>query len=404
LLSAAKKSMDYIKIFLILTILSLIPGQLLRLSLTSSSALNLTDILVFLTAAAALPYFLAVKKSLILEKRTFVAALIFSLAASASTILALNSFTPKEVLISGLFLVRFILYFAISIVVANTVKSGLIDNWLKLFLLTAALILLLGFAQILIFPDLTFLVPFGWDPHQQRIVSTFLDPNFAGIFFSFALAVSLGMFIKDNSKIYIAIAALFFAGIVLTFSRSSYLALVTTVVVFGLLKSPKLLGLFSAFFLLAFLLIPNVRSRIAGAASIDETSRARIESWQKALTIFSRNPVFGVGFNTYRYAQNKYGHFSFDEPSGGHSGSGSDSSILLVAATTGIVGLSAFVLLLFSILLKFAKKATSSHLHLAAIAAFFALVVHSQFVNSLFFPQIMLPLWFIVGLVDSYDS
>ena len=125
--------------------------------------------------------------------------------------------------------------------------------------------------------------------------------------------------------------------------------------------------------------------------------------FKNALTVFKDHPLFGVGFNTYRFAQGRYGFFSPGD-FGGHSGAGTDSSLLLIAATTGIFGSTFYIFLLISILQLFVKKAGSHFLHLASIATFLGLIIHSQFVNSLFFPQIMLLFWFIVGLVLAYDS
>ena len=97
------------------------------------------------------------------------------------------------------------------------------------------------------------------------------------------------------------------------------------------------------------------------------------------------------------------GNFSKDALQGGHSGSGSDSSILLVAATTGIIGLFTFIYLLFALLTIFLKNLKSDYLKLATTSSFLALLVHSQFVNSFFFPQIMLLFWVLVGLVNVKD-
>lgn len=396
--------MDLIKLLLILSLLSIIPGQLVRVPFLNSAAVTISDALVFVTVSIALFYLLAVRKSLKLEPKITTGAVAFSVLAAASTILALSTFSPNEILTSALFLLRFILYFSISIVVFNVVKKSQIESWLNLLMIVGAVFVILGFLQLLIFPDLTFLTPYGWDPHQRRIVSTFIDPNFSGGFLSIIFALSTGLFLEKRKLAYLFFSVIIFAAIIFTFSRSSYLAVFTVLIIVGLMKSPKLLIGFLAISLLAYLTVPQVKARIIGAATFDETSQARVESWHKAITIFTKNPAFGVGFNTYRFAQSRYGLFSFDDPQGGHSGGGSDSSILLVAATTGIVGLTFYLFLLLAVFDRFKKNAAKSALHLGALSSFLGLMIHSQFVNSLFFPQIMLTLWFILGLTLSYDS
>jgi len=401
--------MRLIKLLLIATLASLIPGQIVRLPFFSASgALTTTDILIAAVDLTFLIYALSIKRSLKLFPKTSFPALLFILSAVASTILASGVFNIMQIGISSLFLARFIIYFFLSIVIYNIVYKKDIDKWLKIILFIGFLFIVLGFCQYVIFPDLSFLTIYGWDPHQQRVVSTLLDPNFSGLIFTiiFTISTSFYLYKRKNYQInfYTFVSVLSFIALILTFSRSSYLAFLIAIMVIGILKSPKLLFFILVLFVVAFLQIGQVRTRVVGAFTLDETSQARIASWQRGFTIFKNNFLFGVGFNTYRYAQIEYSFFSPDEPEGGHSGSGSDSSLILVAATTGIVGLFFYLYFLFSIFVLFAKKATKNYLHLSALSIFLALLVHSQFVNSLFFPQIMILLWVILGLVEVYDT
>ena len=402
--------MKIIKLFLIATLASLIPGQIVRLPFFSApGALTISDIFAVSVDLIFLIFALFVKKSLKLPPNTFFPAFLFMLSATASTILAVNVFKLAEIIISLLFLVRFIIYFFLSIIIYNVVNKKDVDQWLKIILSVGFLFIGLGLFQFILFPDLSFLTVHGWDPHQQRIVSTLLDPNFSGFVFAAVFAISTSLYLYQQKELQIIsfypfLSAISFIALILTFSRSSYLAFLTAIVTIGVLKSPKLFFAVLFLFAVAFSQIPQVKARIVGAFTLDETSKARIESWQKGLAIFKNNFLFGVGFNTYRYAQVEYGFFSPDEPEGGHSGAGSDSSIILVAATTGIVGLFFYLFLLFRILKIFMKRATKGYVHLASLSVFLALLVHSQFVNSLFFPQIMLLLWMILGLVQLYDT
>lgn len=391
--------MNIVRLFLITTLLSIITGQLIRFPLASTAgAITLTDILVIVTDILFLLYAVLLKSIIRLPKKTFFYGMMFSLAALTSTILAANFFSFSQIITASFFLVRFVVYFFISVVVYNVIRKNQIGNWLNFLLLLAVVFSSLGFLQLLILPDLSFLVVYGWDPHQDRIVSTFLDPNFAGIAFAIFLAFSTSLYLYKKRYIYLAIAILLLFALVFTYSRSSYLALIVVMFVIGVAKAPKLIVLTLLFFLTSVLVNTHFRERIVGAATLDETAQARVESWQKALTIFKNNFLFGTGFNTYRFVQSKQGNFAYDNPQGGHSGSGTDSSILLVAATTGIFGLSFFLLLIFTILDITSRSLRTSYLGLASFSSLLAILVHSQFVNSFFFPQIMLLIWFIVGI------
>lgn len=397
--------MQTVKLLLIASILSIIPGQLLRFPLLSQTgALTLTDIFVFLTNTIFLIYYLPLKKKIKLPPQILIPVGLFILSATLSTTLALDKFSASTVSVSALFLVRFILYSLISVVAANVIKKSEILNWIKLILATCAVYLFLGAVQLVVFPDLAILVPYGWDPHQMRIVSTFLDPNFSGALISVFLAFSLTLFLFGFGRVYLFLSVFSLIGIILTYSRSSYLNIITIIAVLGILKSPKLFLTSVIIFILIFLQVNRVRERVIGALTLDETAKARVESWKNARVIIRENILLGVGFNTYRYAQADHGFFTTNDPFGGHSGGGVDSSFLLVAATCGVIGLTFFAILIFSILKIYIRNVGTNYLHLASLSSFLGLVVHTQFVNSFFFPQIMLLLWFILGLNLAHDN
>lgn len=391
------------RLLLATTIATLIPGQLVRLSV-SSGAITLTDIFAFLTFAVFLLETLVSNKTLKLPKSVFIPAILFLLSATASTVLALNFFAPNQILVASIFLLRFAIYFSLSVVTFNIIARKEIDPWTHFILGVGFVFSLIGVIQIIFLPDISFLQEFGWDPHQMRLVATTLDPNFSGGIISIVAIFATSLYLFKNRLIYLFLAIFFSLALFLTFSRSSYLALLFSMSVVGFIKSPRVILIAIAVFSIVFLLIPQARNRIIGAFTLDDTASARIESWQKAIIIFRDNPVFGVGFNTYRYAQAKYDFFAQDDTLGGHSGAGSDSSFLFVAATTGILGLLFFLMLNLSILKNFAKNSRTSYLKLASLASLAGILIHTQFVNALFFPQTMMLFWFIVGLNLAYDD
>ncbi len=392
-----------VNLLLLTTLATLIPGQLIRVSLGQSGAISLTDIFLFLTILVFLFNSLFIKKSIKVPPLVTKPFVLFTFAAAASLVIALNRLSPGQVLVSALFLVRFIAFFSISLVVYNFVQKKSQEKWINALLTLGIIFAFLGFLQLIFFSNLSQLQMYGWDPHQMRLVSTTLDPNFTGSILAILSAISLSFYLYKSKKFYLVSLAIFTVALILTFSRSSYLAIATVMATIGIIKAPRVLVASIVVFLISFALVPQVRSRIIGALTIDETAQARLESWQNALKVFKNNPLVGVGFNTYRYTQAEYGFFSFDNPEGGHSGSGSDSSILLVAATSGAIGLFLYLYFLLDIFKILKDKVTKNPLHLGALAAFLGLLVDSQFVNSLFFPQVMLVFYFTLGLVLKGD-
>lgn len=391
--------MDFIKLLLVITLASIIPGQLIRIPVGQLATITISDVSVILLIILFFIYALAIGKKLNIPWGIFTLLLVFSLIALASTILSATRFTPNQIISALLFQLRFIAYFLISIVVANLIDKRQLSRWLNLFIPIGIIFTTASIAQFILVPDLSFLVSQGWDPHQKRLVSTLLDPNFTGGVLIILLSITTSLFLFQKKNFYLVLTLFYFIGIILTFSRSSYLALLVSLATIGILKSPKFSFSFLALFIFVIITNNQARLRIMDAFTIDQTVQARLESYTKAISIFQQNPVFGVGFNTYRYAQSQYGFFSPDEPLGGHSGAGSDSSLLLIAATTGILGLTTFLLFMLSIFKILIGESRKSYIGLSALASFSAIAVHSQFVNSFFYPQIMILIWFTLGLV-----
>lgn len=394
--------MRTVKLFLVLLIFTIIPGQLIRINLTETSALNLSDILVGLTTLSFFASTFLGRRSIKLPPYTFATSIIFLLWATASTVLSLSLFTPKEVIAGSLFLLRLFLYLSIPLVVLNSLRKDQVRQYVELIIFVGIIFTFLGFLQFFAFPNISSLAAYGWDPHINRLVSTTLDPNYTGMILAIFLSLTLSSFLYNGQKKYLALTVFFTLALLLTFSRSSYIALVVSMFTISAVKSPKIILIPLSIFIISFLFIPVAKERIIGALTIDKTSRSRIESWQNALQIISDYPYFGVGFNNYRSAQARYGFFQ-DNSLGGHSGAGSDSSLLFTTATTGFFGLVLYLGWLTGVLKIATFGIRKNFLALSAVSSFFALLVHSLFVNSLYFPQIMLLILFLIGLKHVQD-
>lgn len=390
--------MDKIKFLLLIIAATIIPGQLIRIPIGANGFVTLTDVGIVLAVTAFILSSLFLRKKIYFPADNFFLLALFTLLAFFSLILALTKLDAMQVISSSLFLVRFIFYFSFAIVVLNVIRKKDVEKWLIALIIIGMLFTFFGFLQLLFLPDLRFLAIYGWDPHINRLVSSLIDPNFTGGLLLIFLSISTSLYLFKRNKFYLISSAIFMISIILTFSRSSYLALLTLMVTIGIVKSPKIFVLSLLAFLATVAVIPKVQERIIGVVKIDETAKARLDSWQNALSIFKDNFLFGVGFNTYRYVQIESGRFSFENPQGGHSGSGVDSSFLLIAATTGIFGLTIFVLFLLSILKVAIIGVKNNCLKLATLCAFLSLMVHTQFVNSFFFPQIMIVFYLLLGL------
>lgn len=356
-----------------------------------SSSISLTDIFLSLTIGFLLIWKIGIQRQLKLPR-------IFYLVIGFWIIGGLSLFLSGD-WGGGLYLLRFIFYNFSFLIGFEIVRFKKITSLFQVIILSLLLIVGMGVLQLLIYSDISFLSDFGYDPHKNRLVSTFLDPNLLGIVLNIGFVLSLYFWSKLKTRGWVIISIIFAAGIFLTFSRSAYLAMTIPIILFGIFKLRKMLMIAVIVGILLFLLVPQFSQRINGAFQVDKTSSERIESWQKGLTIFYQKPLMGVGFNNIRAALEKNNLFKVFSPDGGHSGSGIDSSLILILATTGIVGgvvYSSFWLVTLYKLYE-SRRLISLELKLAILSLVLALLINSQFINSLFFPPVMLLTYLIIG-------
>lgn len=357
--------------------LSLVSGQLVRIPI-GQGAITLLDLVVFSFVSINLGK-INFKKMPFFAKGAF----LFIAVASLSLLLTPLQLEPQEWIVSFSYLLRFSFY----IMFGWIFKSHLIE----ILKLSGVALAILGLVQFIIFPDLSFLSVLGWDPHYFRIVSTFLDPNFTAAF----LVLTLLLLRKNYASF-----ALVYIALLLTFSRSGYSMFFVSFTAMAIfLKSWRLQIITTGLFALLLLGFFIYTQTISLPRNINRTESAafRINTWQEGFKLFSQNPLTGIGFNAYRYGLKKYN--LTDQQSLTSHGSGSnDSSLLFVAATTGILGLFAFGYFLFSLV-----KSNYLQNRKLIFPALAGLLFHSFFANSLFFPPILL--WLILAATsDKADS
>lgn len=390
---------------IVAVILSSVGGELVRLPFGPGLGTLPSDL--FLVVGVLLVFGLT-GWNFFKTNRTGNILLLFLIVAFLSWLNGTQNLSDAESLESFLYFGRFTLY-ALLFFLAHQVDVKNAEK-IPLTMLGAAVVLaILGFLQLYFFPSFLELEmqKYGWDPHENRLLSTWFDPNFIGGLFAFVIGLNCEIALYDkNKKIRLLTGGgitIILIALLLTYSRSAYLAFGLIVGIFGFLRSRKLLVALCIAALLFTSVSSRAQERIAGIfQSIrsltqeqsgelpDATARLRLQSWEQTWTIFSENPVLGVGFNAFKFAQLNKGYL---EEENAHAGSGSDASLLTILATTGIVGFSIFCWLFGAILWDAWQKK-----NMGLFAAFCGILVHSLFVNSLLLPFIMIYIWTSAGL------
>lgn len=388
-IKSTKGSIKLLEYFLLLFIFLFPFGQLTQIPFIDIR-IYAQDIVLLLLWACILINHERVKS--IIKTKVFLPTVIFIAVATISLFFACVTLPIKDVFISSLYLLRFVGYAGIGIAVWRIVsekqkQKGIIETGL---ILAGTLTSIFGLFQYVFYPDLRNLYYLGWDPHFLRVFGTFFDPNFIGLIIT--LTILLIAFSSSVKDIKIKGVLLLINGIALalTYSRSSYLAfLVAFIAVCIMQKKKKLAALILCLSVVVLILLPRGKQsegiQLERIASIG----SRIESVNRGITIFSKSPIFGVGFNTLKYYQPyKIQYFDGKEVPN-NSSSGIENSFVFLLATTGILGFGAYMVVLKNMYI--GGDAVLK-------ASLIAVTIHSLLNNSLFYPWIMAWIWIMVGI------
>jgi O-antigen ligase len=307
-------------------------------------------------------------------------------------------------LIAFLYLVRWLAYAAIYLIVTGFDKKYK-EVLSYLLLISGSLVAAAGYIQYFFYPSLRNLFYLGWDEHLYRMFSTFLDPNFLGvflvIFFLFSLALGLKAFKKERVKsmIILSISFLTLIATYLTYSRSALLMLLLSVITYlFILSKKKLIAVVVVGIILVVFILPKSFQTEGTNFLRAFSSEQRVESLGQGLSIFQTSPLYGIGFDAYRYALNKRGlDNSIWQVT--HSGAGTDNSFVFILATTGIIGLMVFIWLLYKIV-KMANANPKNPFSVVLISTVIGLLFGSLFVNSFFYVLILEWVWVLAGLTE----
>lgn len=387
-------------------------GELLRFDLGNNIRLKPLDIVAGLLAFSWIILLLTKR----IKKPSFNWALIcFPLIALVS--LAVNSIwlSPQALLIASFYLVRWISYFSIIFIV-HQFDDAFRRKILWFLVVDGLIIVLLGFVQYFFFSSLKPLYYLGWDDHMYRMFSVFLDPNYTGAFFVLYLLLVGGLLFKNiterktnkptNLRLPISLGIICLVTLIalfVTFSRSSLLMLIGGVSVFFVLIGRKKLIYVLFAVLLVFVLLISSKFDVENINLFRKaSSNARLGNYQTASGIIQEYPVLGVGFNAYRYAKERENIRMGWANAPSHADAGVDNSFLFVLATTGVVGFVSYLFLwtypLRRAFLYYNKK--RSIFAVIFISSCVGLFIHAFFINSLFFPAIMLWMWLLYGLME----
>jgi O-antigen ligase len=383
--------------------LSIVAGQLVRLPLPGQGGgVLLTDAAVMLLLIA-LTLRLIGKKHLKPELSILLSGILaFLIYALYIAWLRIGNLSAAEFLVAFAYWVRLAAYLTLFplLLQAASTNTQMYKATKQSFFFAIMALVVFGLIQYVWVPDINNLQGSGWDPHEHRLVSTWLDPNLIGLLFVMAIPALCMKYIQTHQYrhlIYVGLTAL---ALLLTASRSSFLAAAGFLAVLyvapwvyrrSLVVSARL-TLITAQVAVVLALVAVViifPNRFAGLINADATVNLRAQALSATIrSIVEPNAIMGVGYNAYQFAAKQAGlvsDFSI------HSRAGSDNSILTLWATTGAVGLFLGGLTFTWLMVIILKQSPQQTFFAWALCAtILAAFIHSQFVNSALYGHLLI--------------
>ncbi len=356
-------------------------GQLFKIG-----SISVLDILVALFVVISF-----IQKRISVDKHLFATLCVFSFSLIFGGI-----FLKINVIVGFLYLIRLTTYFLFAVCLKQyvSVDHCLKDKLLSYLFVGLISIGLFGWIQYFVYPDFRPFFAFGWDDHLFRLIGTFLDPGFTSIFLVFGFLLSLIYFKTSKNKLYIFSAVFFLVTLLFTYSRAGYIALaISNIYILTKNKTYSYIVYSFIFLFFVFSLLGLFSSyKVSEGTNLLRTYSIgqRVLNTKVGGKIFISSPLFGVGYNNICEYKAKYFNYSSVL---NHSCSGLDNSIVFVLATTGFFGLLSLIKL-FSVIHANTSKDLYGEFFTASGVA---LLVHSQFNNSLFYPFCL----FVMAIVYS---
>lgn len=372
---------------------SLLLGQLGGISILPTVVIYTHDVAILLIVCVFA--IRALLRRSWIQPTLIIPIVVFWVVGAVSLIYNAAGLGPGELGISALYLLRWVVY---SLIYIFLIQERLYTQvYLRWVYVVGTLFSSIGLLQYILYPSLRNLWYLGWDPHYFRLFSTFLDPNFAAIYIILTIFLGIALIQVIPKRWMIAMQIVNGVALFLTYSRSGYLSFAAGLLIWMLLT--KQWRILLGFIIFAFvLLLPTPGGDTLRLTRMDSTI-SRIENWEASIVRIGSSPIIGVGFNTLRYRP-IFAQTDPDPTVPSKADAGVDSSILFLAVTTGFAGLTVYIWLVYRMIQMVPRRSPHFLNSNLMYTVWGSLFVHSLFVNSLFYPWILVWLWIVIAAIE----
>jgi len=281
---------------------------------------------------------------------------------------------------------------------------------LNILVLTGFMVALYGVYQFAIAVN----VPAHWTDLKEgyvrtRVFSIFTTPNMLAGYLTLLIPIAVGLFMADKSKprkvYYAGAVAIMSLCLLFTMARQGWIVFGISLIVYVWFKNkklllPALLGVVALFVFCIFFL-PSVSSRILYLLSPDYIASSmkggRILRWTEALNLFGQNFWTGMGLGQYGGSV-ALSHKLNNSPS-------LDNYYLKTAVEMGIFGISALLMLIYSLIAWCARGVAKIQDHaqkdwaIGILAGLVGVIIFNVTENMLEIPLISSYFWMSAGIV-----
>jgi len=295
------------------------------------------------------------------------------------------------------FVLKYFEYVFVYFMLANHLQNkSQIRNLTWALLVTCVIVSIIGITQI---------------PLGERVSAPFEgevgEPNTFGGYLVFMMCITAGLLLASDSlrsqMLYGALICLFLVPFFYTQSRTSYLAMIPASLSFIWLSGRRHWVFFTLLLLgmlLPFIAPDTAKERVTytftqgeefpqetfviSGVRLDTSTSARVKSWREVARDWVKHPVFGFGITGYEFV---------------------DAQYFRVLIETGLLGLTTFLFLLFSIfrharqVLHKTAASFERGLSMGFVAGFIGLFFHGFGANTFIIVRIMEPFWFVLAMV-----
>lgn len=261
--------------------------------------------------------------------------------------------------------------------------------------------------------------PFVWRwAFGNRIFSTFGNPNFFGDFLVVMSPIVLALFFKKKSLHLLFLWLLITFSTVFSYSKGAWIGFGVGIIVFVFLFISFILKTTKRKKIILIVLMSLFTVSVVSGGILfqlkkrPDSSSFRIFTWLSCWEMINTHPIIGTGIGTFylTYPSYRRPQIFFIEGMHNTESDHPENEFLEVFYDEGMIGISIFLLLLFTILsvglknLSYLREnnystSTFSYLQLGFVSAFVAQLAHDCVCVSLRFVSSGIMLWLLIGSI-----